>query len=231
VQRYGIAFEALIFSGRVLDDTGRGGDFNILEGIDWAIEQGCDLVSLSLGAPWQPGDPAFSPAYEAAAQRALAAGCLLVVAAGNEADDPQFVGAVGTPGNSPSVLTVAAVDHNLATAPFSNRVQPDAPGVKGPDLAAPGVGVFSSWLVSEGRYNTISGTSMATPHVAGIAALFAQANPDIRGQALKDMILNHCMALPNGAARKGEIGRGLVQAPIDSQIVSRADRRRRRRVG
>jgi len=84
-------------SGRVLDDTGRGGDFNILEGIDWAIEQGCDIVSLSLGAPWQPGDPAFSPACESAAQRALAAGCLLVVAAGNEADDPQFVGAVGNP--------------------------------------------------------------------------------------------------------------------------------------
>jgi hypothetical protein len=110
-------------------------------------------------------------------------------------------------------------------------VQPDAPGLKGPDLAAPGVDVFSSWLVSGGRYNTISGTSMATPHVAGIAALFAQANPDIRGQALKDMILNHCMALPNGAARKGEIGRGLVQAPLNSQSVSRADRRRRSRAG
>jgi subtilisin len=231
VQRYGIAFDALIFSGRVLDDTGSGGDFNILQGIDWAIEQGCDIVSLSLGAPWVPGDPAFSPAYESAAQRALAAGCLLVVAAGNEADDPRFVGAVGTPGNSPSVLTVAAVDRNLATAPFSDRVQPDAPGVKGPDLAGPGVDVFSSWLVRAGRYNTISGTSMATPHVAGIAALFAQANPNIRGQALKDMILNHCMALPNGAARKGEIGRGLVQAPINSQSVSRTDRRRRRRVG
>ena len=110
-------------------------------------------------------------------------------------------------------------------------MQPDAPGVKGPDLAAPGVDVFSSWLVREGRYNTISGTSMATPHVAGIAALFAQANPNTRGQALKDMILNHCMALPNGAARKGEIGRGLVQAPLASQSVSQTDQRRRRRVG
>jgi subtilisin family serine protease len=107
-------------------------------------------------------------------------------------------------------------------------MQPDAPGVKGPDLAGPGVDVFSSWLVNRGRYNTISGTSMATPHVAGIAALFAQANPSIRGQALKGMILNHCMALPNGAARRGEIGQGLVQAPADVSRVSRTGERRRR---
>jgi subtilisin family serine protease len=200
----------------VLDDTGRGGDFNILEGINWAVEQRCELISLSVGAPWSPGDPPYSTAYEQAAQRALAAGSLLVVAAGNEADKPQlFVGAVGVPGNCPSVLTVAAVDRTLATASFSNRVQASAPGVKGPDLAGPGVDIYSSWPVVDGRYNVISGTSMATPHVAGIAALFAQSNRSARGQNLKDMVLSHCMPLPDGAARRGEIGRGLVQAPGD----------------
>jgi subtilisin len=186
------------------------------------------LISLSLGAPWSPGDPPFSQAYETAAQRALAAGCLLVVvAAGNEADDPRFVGAVGNPGNSPSVLTVAAVDRNLATASFSNRLQPGAPGVKGPDLAGPGVDIFSSWPMNDGRYNTISGTSMATPHVAGIAALFAQADRTARGQKLKDMVLSACMALPNGTARRGEIGRGQVQAP-DASVVPRSARARQR---
>jgi subtilisin family serine protease len=95
--RYGIAYQCLIFAGRVLDDTGRGGDFNILQGINWAIEEGCSIVSLSLGAPWVVGDPPFSQAYESAAQRALDAGCLLIVAAGNEADNSSFVGAVGTP--------------------------------------------------------------------------------------------------------------------------------------
>lgn len=211
--RYGIAFDCDIFSGRVLDDTGRGGDFNILQGIDWAIGQHCDLVSLSLGAPWVPGDPPFSQAYEAAAQRALTAGCLLVVAAGNDADDPQYVGAVGTPGNSPSVLTVAAIDNTMATASFSNRQTPQAPGVKGPDLAGPGVDVYSSWPVDGGKYRTISGTSMATPHVAGIAALFAQANSGIRGQSLKDLILSNCSDLPNASFRRDEIGHGLVRAP------------------
>ena len=211
--RYGIAYGATIYAGRVLDDTGRGGDFNILEGINWAVEQRCEVISLSLGAPWSPGDPTHSTAYETAAQRALAAGSLLVVAAGNEGDDPQFVGAVGTPGNSPSVLTVAAVDRNLATASFSNGLRAAAPGVKGPDLAGPGVDVYSSWLVNDGRYNTISGTSMATPHVAGIAALFAQSDRTARGQRLKDVILSQCLPVPNGTARRGEIGRGLVQAP------------------
>lgn len=159
------------------------------------------------------GDPPYSSAYEQAAQRALSAGCLIVAAAGNEADDPQYVGAVGTPGNTPSVLTVAAVDRTLATAPFSNRVQANAPGVKGPDLAGPGVDVYSAWLVADGSYKTISGTSMATPHVAGIAALFAEQNSTVRGDALKDLVLSKCMGLPQGDARQGEIGRGLVQAP------------------
>ena len=211
--RYGVAHEAQILAGRVLDDLGFGGDTNILQAIDWALAEGCQVISLSLGAPWLLGDPPFSPAYEQAAQRALAAGCLLVVAAGNEAHNLQFEGAVGVPGNCPSVLTVAAIDKLLATAPFSNRVRPGAPGVKGPDIAGPGVDVHSSWLVADGLYNSISGTSMATPHVAGIAALYVQANPGIRGEALKSLILNQTRELPNGPARRGEIGRGLVQAP------------------
>ncbi len=212
--RYGVAHEAQLFVGRVLDDTGRGGDFNILQGIDWAIGQGCQVISMSLGAPWLVGAPPYSQAYEAAAQRALAAGCLLIVAAGNEAARPApYTGAVGTPGNSPSVLTVAAIDKNLATASFSNRIKAIAPGVKGPDLCGPGVEVYSSWLMPQ-RYNTIAGTSMATPHVAGIAALYVQAAAANRGQALKNLLIQKCRALPSQATRRGEIGAGLVQAPL-----------------
>ena len=211
-QRYGIASQTHIFSGRVLDDNGRGGDANILQGIDWALSQRCDIISMSLGAPWVQGDPPYSTAYETAIQRALAAGCLVVVAAGNEASDPRYVGAVGTPGNSPSALTVAAVDSNLATAPFSDRATPDAPAVKGPDLCAPGVNIYSAWPVARGSYNTISGTSMATPHVAGIAALLAQGNPAARGQALKTLLLSYCRSLDGVVPRHDEIGRGLAQA-------------------
>lgn len=210
--RYGVAEGVELFVGRVLDDSGHGGDFNILQAIDWAIAQGCQVISMSLGAPWSPGDQSYSPAYEQAAQRALAAGCLIVAAAGNEASRPGYVGAIGTPGNSPSVLTVAAIDSAFATAAFSNRIRPAAPGVKGPDLAGPGVDIYSSWLMPP-RYNTISGTSMATPHVAGIAALYAESSAALRGQALKDALIRQCKPLANGVSRRGEIGAGLVQAP------------------
>lgn len=210
--RYGVAGEADLFIGRVLDDSGHGGDFNILQAIEWAVAQGCQVISMSLGAPWFPGDSPYSAAYEAVAQRALAAGSLIVAAAGNEASRPGYIGAVGTPGNSPSVLTVAAIDSTLATAPFSNRVRASAPGVKGPDLAGPGVDVYSCWLMPQ-RYNTISGTSMAAPHVAGIAALLAQSSPALRGQALKSALLEGCRKLANGAQRLGEIGAGLALAP------------------
>jgi subtilisin family serine protease len=59
----------------------------------------------------------------------------------------------------------------------------------------------------------LAGTSMATPHVAGIAALYAEQNKMLRGQALKDALLEHCKALSSNASRVGEIGKGLVQAP------------------
>lgn len=212
--RYGIAYDAQIFAGRVLDDHGRGGDTNILQGIHWALDNKCDIISLSLGAPWLPGDPPYVVAYEQAARAVMAAGGLMIVAAGNEYGRPGYVGAVGSPGNSPSVLTVAAVDKSLTTASFSNRVSPLAPGVKGPDLAAPGVDVYSAWPVNFGNgYNIISGTSMATPHVAGIAALMAQANPTVRGQVLKSLLISKCLPLSDGVARRGAIGAGLVQAP------------------
>jgi subtilisin family serine protease len=209
--RYGIAYDCEIYAGRVLDDHGMGGDGNIIQGIDWAIGQGCQIISLSLGAPWQPGDPPYMEAYEVAARRALAAGCVIIVAAGNDAANPLFVGAVGTPGNSPSVVTVAALDESLATAAFSNRATPHAPGVKGPDLAAPGVNIYSSW--PGGSYRTLAGTSMATPHVAGIAALLAEQNPALRGQPLRDKLIETCLALAEGDLRRGEVGKGMAQAP------------------
>jgi subtilisin family serine protease len=104
------------------------------------------------------------------------------------------------------------VDQLLATASFSNRVIKAAPEVKGPDCVAPGVNIYSSWPVSMGSHTIRDGTSMAAPHVAGIAALLAQARPGLRGAALKEEVIRTCEKLANAEHRRGEIGAGLAKA-------------------
>ena len=204
--RYGIAYEAEIFAGKVLSNAGSGADRGILAGINWAIAQKCVVISMSLGAPTQPGE-AFSPVYEAVARRALQRGSLIVAAAGNESHRPFLTSPVGRPANCPSILAVAAIDPNLTVATFScGQIN----GIGGEvNIAAPGVAVRSSWPQPV-RYNTISGTSMATPHVAGIAALHAQANPNARGQALWNLVTANVSALSLPAS---DVGTGLALAP------------------
>lgn len=230
VRRYGCAFRGEIFAGKVLSNQGSGADGGILAGINWAITNRCRVVSMSLGAPVQPGEP-FSTIYENVAQRALRSspGTLIVAAAGNESRNPT-TGArlepprpVGRPANCPSILAVAALDGDLRVAPFSNgAINPNGGGV---DIAGPGVAVFSSvpepfppsvqpsgpgrpWPP---RYHTISGTSMATPHVAGIAALWLEARAGTTSQALWQILTGNArrLMLPSR-----DVGSGLVQAPV-----------------
>ena len=204
--RYGIAYEAEIFAGKVLSNQGSGGDAGILAGIQWAVTNRCAVISMSLGAPVQVGQ-SFSTVFEQAAVRALAAGSLIIAAAGNDSHRPQQIQPVGHPANCPSIMAVAAIDRNLQIAPFSNGgLNPQGGQV---DIAGPGVDVRSSWPRPT-LYRTISGTSMATPHVAGIAALWAQSNVSFRARGLMSILTQSArrMTLP---AR--DVGAGLVQAP------------------
>jgi subtilisin family serine protease len=204
--RYGIAFEAEIFAGKVLNNQGRGGDAGILAGIDWAITNRCQVVSMSLGSRVQPGQT-FSQVFEQAASRALNAGTLIVAAAGNDSNRPGSIIPVSHPANCPSIMAVAALDQQLKVASFSNGgINPQGGQV---DIAGPGVGIISS-VPRPSLYGTKSGTSMATPHVAGIAALFAQANPGARGRALLQLLIQHArrLTLPSR-----DVGAGIVQAP------------------
>lgn len=202
-RRYGIAAEAEIFAGKVLDDSGAGTDASILAGIEWAITNGCHVISLSLGADVRT----VSTAYETVGRRALDAGALILAAAGNNASR-RFgnAGFVGVPANSPSIMAVAAVDSDLQIADFSAASNPVEGGQV--DIAGPGVDVYSSWRMPQ-RTNVISGTSMATPHVAGIAALVAQTT-GARAQALWDALVEGAQALELPAT---DAGAGLVQAP------------------
>lgn len=203
--RFGVACEAEICAGKVLSNQGSGTDGQILAGVDWAIGQGCTVVSLSLGSPARVGRPP-SRIWEQVARRALRAGTVLVAAAGNDSDRPARTEPVGHPANCPSVLAVGALTRDLTIAFFSNAGL--SPGGGQVDLAAPGVDVLSSWPGS--GYQRLMGTSMATPHVAGVLALLAEDNPSASAAELKSLLLAGARRLPLPAV---DVGAGLVQAP------------------
>lgn len=190
IPRYGIGFRASIFAGKVLSNTGSGTQAGVLAGMNWAIANRCAVISMSLGSP-----SPVHPAYTAAGQAALNNGCLIIAAAGNETSN------TGSPANSPTIFSVASLDPNLRPSSFSNFGKIE--------IAAPGRDVFSSWPRPT-RYRTISGTSMATPHVAGCAALWAETSSNLRGINLWRKLQATAKHLPLPATR---VGAGLVQAP------------------
>jgi subtilisin len=202
-RRYGVATKDTILVGKVLSNQGSGSDSSILAGINWAVINQARVISMSLGANVRQ----VSQAYETAGQRALQAGSLIIAAAGNNANrSAGNFGFVGMPANSPSIMAVGAVDANLRIANFSARSNPVAGGKV--DIAGPGVAVYSSWLMPS-RYNTISGTSMATPHVAGVAAMISEAT-GARGLALWTRLIQTARPLNIPSV---DVGAGLAQAP------------------
>lgn len=200
---YGVAPEAELFAAKVLGDDGSGSDASILAGIDWALQHECDVISMSLGADV----PEVHPPYVAAGRRALEQGSLIIAAAGNNArrssGDHGFVGA---PANSPYVMAVGALDAQLDIADFSARTLPGRGGQV--DIAAPGVDVLSAWTGEE-QHRVISGTSMATPHVSGVAALLAEAT-GFRARELWAEIVQEAARLELLSV---DVGAGLTLAP------------------
>jgi subtilisin len=216
--RYGIAYEAEIFVGKVLSNQGSGGDGGILAGISWAIDNGCQIISMSLGAATSPGE-SYRQFYEDVAQRALRQGTIIIAAAGNDSQNRSTrkrfspPKPVSSPANCPSIMAVAALDSSLQIAAFSNgSINPQGGQI---DIAAPGVDIYSTWSTDPrgakpSRYRTISGTSMATPHVAGIAALHAEATGK-RGVELWAVLIQQAQRLSLPSV---DVGNGLVQAPL-----------------
>jgi subtilisin family serine protease len=196
-RRYGVAYEATIYAGKVLSNAGSGSQSWILAGMEWAIASRCAVISMSLGNTV----PTPSTAYETIGRRALQNGCLIIAAAGNHRP-----GTVGQPANSPSIMAVAAIDSNLRLASFSCG-SGTAQGAN-VDIAGPGVAIYSSVPMPR-RYDVFNGTSMATPHVAGIAALHAQAS-GVRGAQLWQLLTSKALRLSIPTV---DVGSGLVQAP------------------
>ena len=189
--RYGIAYRSTIFIGKVLKNDGWSVGNSVLNGMNWAIANRCQVISMSLGSV-----SPVQPSYTAAGQAALNNGLLIIAAAGNHG--PGFTGA---PANSPTIMSVASLDQNLTPSSFSARGKIE--------IAAPGRDVFSS-IPRPRRYGVMSGTSMATPHVAGCAALWAETSPALRGLNLWRRLQATARRLPFPAS---QVGAGLVQAP------------------
>ncbi len=212
--RYGIAHEAEVFNGKVLtklpaNEDAIGKDSWILNGINWAIKNKCHVISLALGTRGNPAG--FSRPYENAARRALDNGCLLIAATGNHSQRSRgSVAPVGRPANCPSILSVAAVGNDEQVADFSNARTTNQIDHGTVDLAGPGVGILSCVPLPK-RQSVFDGTSMAAPHVAGIAALIHEETKKT-GTALRDELFRRAKRIGNEA----DVGLGLARATVAS---------------
>ncbi|MGH3763350.1 S8 family peptidase [Actinophytocola sp.] len=217
----GVAWGASILDGKVLDDFGFGFESGIIAGMQWAAEQGADIANLSLGG----GDtPDVDPLEEAVNTLSEQHGTLFVIAAGNSGPAE---GTVGSPGSAEAALTVGAVDDRDALADFSSRGPRIGDGGIKPDITAPGVDIVAAKAANgqigepaEDGYVALSGTSMATPHVAGAAALIAQQHPDWTGARLKAALTASAKPTDGLTAYQQGSGRVDVARTLDASVVS-----------
>ncbi|MEU5696386.1 S8 family serine peptidase [Actinosynnema sp. NPDC020468] len=203
----GVAPDASLLDGKVCFSGGCAESW-ILAGLQWAVDQGADVVNLSLGGADRPG---LDPLEEAVNALSASSGTLFVVAAGNSGAP----GTVGSPGSADAALTVGAVDRDDSVASFSSRGPRAGDDAVKPDVTAPGVGIVAAKSGAgtigdpvDPTHVALSGTSMATPHVAGAAALLAQQHPDWTGARIKAALT--ASAKPSAGATAFDQGAGRI---------------------
>ncbi len=220
----GVAPDARLLNGKVLGDDGSGQESDIIQGMEWAVDQGADVVNMSLGG----SAPVTIDALEQAVNALSAeSDTLFVIAAGNSGPT---TGSVGTPGTADAALTVGAVDDADALADFSSVGPRLRDGAVKPEVTAPGVGIGAaaapgSVVTEEGTpvangYVALDGTSMATPHVAGAAALLADQHPRWSGERLKAALIASATPSADTTAFQQGAGRIDVAAAVDQTVVA-----------
>ncbi|MBB5781799.1 S8 family serine peptidase [Nonomuraea jabiensis] len=201
----GVAPGVMLLDGKVCESTWCS-DSAVLAGMQWAAEQGARVVNLSLGSPDTPGTDPLEEAVQTLSDRY---GTLFVTAAGNYGADRTLI----SPGTADAALQVGAVSKSGEQAEFASRgPRAGDDGLK-PDITAPGVDITAARgkdSPGDGSYVVMSGTSMATPHVTGVAALLAGAHPGWKGDLLKAALMGTARPLPGiGVFAQGA---GLVDA-------------------
>ncbi|MEU2250271.1 S8 family serine peptidase [Streptomyces sp. NPDC019224] len=211
----GVAPGAKLYIGKVLSDTGDGSQSGILAGMEWAREQGVDVVSMSLGS--SASSDGTDPLSLAVDRLSADGGPLFVVAAGNN----YTPGSIGSPGAAASALTVGAVDQRDSRAAFSSQGPVAHSYALKPDISAPGVSIRAAAAhPADGApmYQSMSGTSMATPHVAGGAAILHQAHPDWDADRIKNALMTSSKKLSRLTPYQQGAGRMDVTAALESTI-------------
>lgn len=184
----GVAPGSRLLVGKVLSNQGSGQTSWVIEGMEWAAKN-AKVINMSLGSSEPSDGKTDDPMSQAVNRLSAETGALFVIAAGNQGGE----GRIGSPGAADSALTVGAVDKSDRLANFTSMgPRTGDMGLK-PDLSAPGVGIVaarSQYSSGTGLYKSLSGTSMATPHVAGAAAIIAQRHPDWTGAQIKDALMS-----------------------------------------
>ncbi|WP_405058413.1 S8 family peptidase [Kribbella sp. NBC_01505] len=218
----GVAPDAKLLDGKVCGSDGGCDESAMLAGMEWAaVDQKAKIINFSIGGPDSPGiDP-----LEAAVNRLTAqTGALFVIASGNEGEDG---GKVDSPGSADAALTVGAVDKQDQFAPFSNSGPRVGDGALKPDVTAPGVNIVAAKAKNSQigtpvgtQYLALDGTSMATPHVAGAAALLLQQHPTWTAGELKSALMGTAKVLPKQTVFQQGAGRIDVAKAITDTVVA-----------
>ncbi|MFG2834392.1 S8 family serine peptidase [Streptomyces zaomyceticus] len=213
----GVAPGATLAVGKVLSDEGSGSESEIIAGMEWAAKDiDAKIVSMSLGSS-EPSD-GTDPMAQAVDTLTAETGALFVIAAGNSGAP----GSIGSPGAADSALTVGAVDSADEAAYFTSQGPRYGDQALKPDLSAPGVDILaarSQLVPGSGLYTSMSGTSMATPHIAGVAALLAERHPDWTGAQLKNALMSSSKTLDASSYALGS-GRVDVAAAIAANVTA-----------
>lgn len=229
----GVAPDALIMPVQVLSNSGSGTESSCWNGMQYAFDNGAQITNMSLG--WQQQWNPNRAQWRALCETLIAGGMVYAIAAGNERQyNIPPPNCIRTPGDVPAVITVGATDPNDVYAYFSSygptswanvppwNDYPYPPGLTKPDVCAPGLNITSTRGIS-GGYSVKSGTSMASPHVAGLAALILSVDPSLTNAEVRQLMEDYALDLGepgkdndygSGRIRAYETVGSMVQTPV-----------------